>query len=343
MEHVCLILSLSCMKGYASHQVDFLQAFTQAPLEEHVYMKVPQGWHIQQGCLTQHTDPLPHYIQLLKTLYSVKQAAQQWYKHITVGLIKLGFKTSHIDPCLYIRHDCLIMLLYVDDCLFFTQQPSDRWDHHKVISHFQDWWPGYHTGLPRDLYIHGRKWCNLSTTTRSHQWNTPRSAITRCPSQTHPYHSRAPSWLQWAPQRRALELSLGYREIKFPCPDSMAVHNCACFSNSPTQLHEQAVKRIGCYLAHTKTKGVTYQPDKSETLNMCIDADFAGTWHKEFSHLRDSILSWSGYVIIYNGCPIQWGSKLQSEIALGMTERNILPSVQQHVSSYHYAGFYRNY
>lgn len=71
----------------------------------------------------------------------------------------------------------------------------------------------------------------------------------------------------------------------------MAVHNCDCFSNSPTQLHEQAVKRIGCYLAHTKTKGVTYQPDKSETLNMYIDADFAGTWHKEFSHLRDSILS----------------------------------------------------
>jgi hypothetical protein len=52
---------------------------------------------------------------------------------------------------------------------------------------------------------------------------------------------------------------------------------------------------------------------------MYVDADFAGTWHKEFSHLRDSVLSLTGYIIIYNGCPIQWGSKLQSEIALSTT------------------------
>jgi hypothetical protein len=53
---------------------------------------------------------------------------------------------------------------------------------------------------------------------------------------------------------------------------------------------------------------------------MYVDADFTGTWHKEFSHLRDSVLSLTGYIIIYNGFPIQWGSKLQSEIALSTTE-----------------------
>jgi hypothetical protein len=32
----------------------------------------------------------------------------------------MGFRTSSIDPCLFIRKDCLI-LLYVDVCLLFGQ------------------------------------------------------------------------------------------------------------------------------------------------------------------------------------------------------------------------------
>jgi hypothetical protein len=104
-------------------------------------------------------------------------------------------------------------------------------------------------------------------------------------------------------------------------PDiSMAVHNCARFSVSPTYLHEQAVKRIGRYLFATKDRGLIYKPASTETLDMYVDADFAGTWHKEFSHLRDSVLSRTGFVILYQGCPIHWGSKLQSEIALSTTE-----------------------
>lgn len=53
---------------------------------------------------------------------------------------------------------------------------------------------------------------------------------------------------------------------------------------------------------------------------MHVDADFAGTWHQEFAHLCDSVLSQTGLVITYCGCPITWSSKLQSEIALSTTE-----------------------
>jgi hypothetical protein len=104
-------------------------------------------------------------------------------------------------------------------------------------------------------------------------------------------------------------------------PDlSMAVHNCARFSTHPTNLHEQAIKRIGRYLVGTKHLGLIYCPNSSGRLDMYVDADFAGTWHREFSHLRGSCLSRTGFVILYNGCPIHWGSKLQSKIALSTTE-----------------------
>jgi hypothetical protein len=75
-------------------------------------------------------------------------------------------------------------------------------------------------------------------------------------------------------------------------------------------MHEQTVKRIGCYLSGTRDKGLTYSPVANAKLNMFVDADFAGTWHKEFTHLRTCVLSRTGY----------WGTKLQSEIALSTTK-----------------------
>jgi hypothetical protein len=101
---------------------------------------------------------------------------------------------------------------------------------------------------------------------------------------------------------------------------SFAVHQCARFSSAPTALHELAVKRIGCYLLATKDKGLILHPKHDFRLDMFVDADFAGRWHHENSHLRDCALSRTGFVIMYCGCPIHWASKLQSEIALSTTE-----------------------
>jgi hypothetical protein len=96
-------------------------------------------------------------------------------------------------------------------------------------------------------------------------------------------------------------------------PDiSFTVHQCARFSNNPTALHEMAVKRIGQYLLQSKDKGLCLTPKHDFCLNMYVDADFAGLWHKDFAELRDcSLLSRTGYVITYCGCPIHWASKLQ--------------------------------
>jgi len=80
------------------------------------------------------------------------------------------------------------------------------------------------------------------------------------------------------------------------------------------------VKRIVRYLLTTHDKGLLLHPTKSFALDMYVNADFAGRWHKEFSHLQDSVLSRTGYVITFCGCSISWASKLQSEIALSTTE-----------------------
>jgi len=61
-------------------------------------------------------------------------------------------------------------------------------------------------------------------------------------------------------------------------------------------------------------------PTNTFKLDMIVNADFAGMWHREYSELQDYALSRSGYVITYCGCPIHWASKLQSKITLSTTE-----------------------
>jgi hypothetical protein len=121
-------------------------------------------------------------------------------------------------------------------------------------------------------------------------------------------------------------------------PDiSMVVHQCARFCSNPKAIHELAVKHIAHYLLKTQTQGKVLHPTTNLSLNMFVDAAFAGRWYREYSNLRDSVLSCTGYVITFCGCPVIWASKLHSEIALSTIEseyialstatRDLLPSL----------------
>jgi hypothetical protein len=67
-------------------------------------------------------------------------------------------------------------------------------------------------------------------------------------------------------------------------------------------------------------KGLILHLTKTFNLDMYVDADFASMWHQQHSALRDNLLSRTGYIITFCGCPIHWVSKLQTEIALSTTE-----------------------
>jgi len=119
-----LLLYLSTLLGLHTRQVDYASAFPQADLDVPFFMKVPQGWYVNAvGRLTQHENPkhqdTTHYLKLKKNLYGCKQAARNWFRHLTEGLLKEGFVQSTTDSCLFLRKDGVIVV-YVDDCLFFS-------------------------------------------------------------------------------------------------------------------------------------------------------------------------------------------------------------------------------
>ena len=62
------------------------------------------------------------------------------------------------------------------------------------------------------------------------------------------------------------------------------------------------------------------RPDLSKGLECYVDADFAGGWEDGDHDSPEIVLSRTGCVIVFAGCPITWGRKLQAEIALSKTE-----------------------
>lgn len=104
---VRLTFILSLLKGFHAKQVDFIQAFTQAPLDCPIYMEIPAGFHVIDGKLQfagehiKQTDKT-YVLQLLKNMYGLKQAGHNWYKHLTDDLLQLGFHQSKVDKCLFI-------------------------------------------------------------------------------------------------------------------------------------------------------------------------------------------------------------------------------------------------
>ncbi len=84
--------------------------------------------------------------------------------------------------------------------------------------------------------------------------------------------------------------------------------------------HERAMICIVRYLYTTQDTGIIYKPDKSLGLECFVDANFAGGWNQADADKPENLMSRTGYVIQYAGCPIGWSSKLQTEIALSRAE-----------------------
>jgi hypothetical protein len=64
-------------------------------------MKLPSGFVIPGRKLTEE-ERKNYVLKLEKNLYGQKQAGRVWYLHLKKNLIKLGFKPSEFDECLFL-------------------------------------------------------------------------------------------------------------------------------------------------------------------------------------------------------------------------------------------------
>src|SRR5690606_3451289 len=91
--------------------MDVPSAFLKAPLEEDIYMEVPDAYREGREGLV---------LKLKKSLYGTKQAGRHWYLEMRSFVVaEPGYKATGSDPCLFwktSRSGRLMMLfVFVDD------------------------------------------------------------------------------------------------------------------------------------------------------------------------------------------------------------------------------------
>ena len=86
--------------------MDAVAAFLAADLKEKIFMKMP----------TELQQYFGKYVQILKSLYGLKQAARMWYLLVSDYLKEIGFSPMAVDPTIF-RHtkSGVIIGVHVDD------------------------------------------------------------------------------------------------------------------------------------------------------------------------------------------------------------------------------------
>jgi hypothetical protein len=61
-------------------------------------------------------------VQVLRSIYGLKQSGRTWFQHFKHDMLARGFKNSDLTPCLFIKQDgkeFIIVAIYVDDLNLF--------------------------------------------------------------------------------------------------------------------------------------------------------------------------------------------------------------------------------
>ena len=325
---VRMLLTLTAVHGWKTKQIDYVQAFAQAPVEKTLYMKIPAGIELEDGA-----DPRDYVLMIHRNIYGQKQAGRVWNQYLVEKLLnELGFKQSKVDECVFYRGKT-IYVLYTDDSILAG---PDEKEINKIIKEMQSkaklditiegdladflgvnidrkedgsihlTQPNLIQQILKDLRLDGEEIKPKSTPAAS-------SKLLSRHSTSKPFDRSF--------DFRSVIGKLNYLEKATRGDIAYAVHQCARFVADPKVEHGEAVRWLGRYLAGTKDKGTILRPDKSKELEIFVDASFCGDWcPDEAAKDRDTARSRHGYIINYAACPILWKSQLQTEIALSSTE-----------------------
>ena len=114
-----MLTVLALQRNWITKQIDFSNAFVQAPLNKDVYVALPAMFQDSSG-----QDPRLLCLKLNKSLYGMREAPKLWSDFLEKALKRCDFHPSHEDPGIYYGRGMAIAV-YVDDVLFFGPSESD--------------------------------------------------------------------------------------------------------------------------------------------------------------------------------------------------------------------------
>lgn len=305
------LLTVAGQRNMLVKHADVKTAYLHGEMEEAVFMKQPLGYEAEDTgavCL------------LKKGLYGLRQSGCIWNKKIDGVLKQIGFLQSANDPCLYVRSNNegnTYLVIYVDDIVIACHSEEeydnimrDMNKHFTVTSlgnirHFlgiQVQQDGKSFTLNQKSYIQ-------KLLLRFGMDQAKPSKYPLDPG--HLKQKEEKEMLQNNHQYASLIGSLLYVAVNTR-PDIAVSVSILCRSvSAPSQADWTEAKRILRYLKSTLDHKLTLKAEEHR-LEVYVDADWASDAASRKSN--------SGYVFLFGGGPIFWGSRKQTCIALSSTE-----------------------
>ncbi len=332
-----LLLTLALQHNWHTVQLDFVQAYPQAPISKVQYMEIPKGVRIPG------VDPKQTVLEVRKNIYGGKDAGKQWYEHLVAKLIKIGFVPSKVDNCVFYKGKAMYVL-YTDDSILAGPDKQELDD---IVKQIQDPDQG---GL--DITVEGDISDFLGVHIhRDHENNqfvlSQPKLIDSILEELHllPENAESPPKIRSTPAPASKLLSrhpnsepfdgsfdmrriigkLNYLEKSTRGETAYAVHQASRFVSDPKVEHGHAVRWLARYLLGTRDKGYVIKNDPTRGLEVYVDADWAGNFDPEIAGEDiDTAKSRHGYVIMYAGAPIVWQSQIQDVISLSSCESELV-------------------
>ena len=189
-------------------------------------------------------------------------------------MVKQGYQQSKVDPCLY-YHKNVLQAIYIDDCILLAKEEKDLWKAIKLLAiEFKmtdEVEVDKHLGVKIEKredstikmyqpYLITQIMENLGTNNKTKVKNT-RAVTSKI---LHRDISGKEMRTQWEYARIiGQQKKLGNSTR----PDiAFAVQQCTRFMSNPSELHKQAMLRIGRYLKATREEAIFFKPEKEQNM-----------------------------------------------------------------------------
>lgn len=347
-------LSIAARRNLKLRQLDVPQAFTQAPLDEDVYMEMPEGFE-QDGMVC----------HLKKSLYGLKQSPRNWYLLCSAFIVdSLHFRATVSDPCLFYKQTrtgrLMYLFLFVDDMKVGVEDPDEpEWEECQQLleKRFNITDLGecrFMLGmritrdrvaktikLDQELYItkalerFGLSECKITPTPgvqTSSKSVTRRVTSTKSESDDSvisPPLVREGDTDEKSEQPIDVLLyqekigTLLYAAISTRPDIAFAVNRLAQHMLAPTVAHGKACDRIFRYLAGTKSHGLLFGRCSNSSDEKRDEAFISAYADADWGSDPTNRKSVTGWVAMLNGDPVSWASKRQKVVAQSSCESEL--------------------
>lgn len=334
-----VMLSIVARRNMELRQLDVPQAFTQAALQEDVYMEMPEGFEVD-GMVC----------HLKKSLYGLKQSPRNWWLLVSEFIVvDMGWKATVSDPCLFYKTSrtgqLMLLFLFVDDMqVGFQAEDEAEWQesHALLQQRFNITSLGDSTFMLGMRITRDRRTRTLTLDQELYVTKAlEKFGLDQCKSAPTPGVVASSRSLPATAddERKLVRLRGGgvsdqqpidvklyqekvgtllYAAISTRPDIAYEVNRRAQHMQAPTVADGRACDRVFRYLAGTKTLGLLFGRSSSNndaSISAYADAD----WGSDPSD-RKSITGW---IAMLGGDPVSWASKKQKVVAQSSCEAEL--------------------